>query len=421
MGFIKVVEVKPGMVLAEALQDPKGRFLFAKGTRLTSKHIRILKIWGVIEADIEGISHKDVKASTKAQIDPAIMEIAEREIQERFVHTDLDHPATRELLYLCTLRKAEEITGKKPKENLEHYDSCETNMDTNEITEDSTTEINLVELIRNDVNLSTLPYIFMQINESIHNPNSSTKDIADVISLDTNISARLLKIVNSTFYGFPSKIDTISRAVTIIGTRYLSILAIGVKIINTFKNIPNDLVNMKSFWKHSIVCGTIARILASHKNIQNTERLFVAGLLHDIGRLIFYNYTPINARNTILKARNGNELLNEVEHENMNLDHAKIGGLLFKEWKLPISLENIVQYHHSPMLSNDPLEPAIVHLSDIMANALNMGSSGERFVPPLDHDAWTCIGLSQNILSLAINQMEHQVKELFQSMVSDER
>lgn len=417
MGFIKVAELKPGMVLAEELQDRNSRLLLAKGTRLTLKHLRILKIWGVIEADIEGISQKHVEANIMVQIDPAIMETAKREIRERFVHSDLDHPVNRELFRLCTQRKAEEIDRAKPEENFEYYESSEKNMVENEILENTTTEMNPLELIQDDVSLSTMPGIFMEINETINKPNSSAKDIADVISKDTNLSARLLKIANSAFYGFPSKIDTILKAVVIAGTRHLSTLAMGVYVIDSFKNIPNDLIDMKSFWQHSIVCGIIARILASHKNIQNTERLFVAGLLHDIGRLVLYNFVPINAKNAILKARASNSLLYEVEHEIMNFDHAQIGRLLLKKWKLPMSLENVVKYHHSPMHSKDPLEPAIVHLSDIMANALSTGSSGELFVPPLDRDAWTCIGLSPNILALTINQMEHQVQELIQFLI----
>lgn len=362
MGVINLAELKPGMVLAEELRDRNGRFLLAKGTRLTLKYLRILKIWGVIEVNIEGISQKNVESNTGVQIDPAIIETAEKEIRKRFVHTDLDHPATRELFRLCTLRKAEELDITNSEAKLEHHDSYERNMDANEILEDTTTKINPIEFIQDDISLSTLPDIFILIKETIDDPKSSSRDIAEAISKDTNISAKLLKLVNSAFYSFPSKIDTISRAVAIVGTKHLSILAFGIYIINEFKNISWDLVDMKSFWEHSIVCGTIARILASHKNIQNTERLFVAGLLHDIGRLIFYNSTSINAKNIISKARNSHSLLYEIEHEIMNFDHTEIGKLILKKWKLPMSLENIVKYHHYPMLSNDPLEPAIVHL-----------------------------------------------------------
>ena len=420
MGTINVAELKPDMVLAEDLRNHNGRFLLAKGEKLTSKHLRIIKLWGVVEANIGGVSQKDVEANTIAQLDPVITGEAEKVMRERFCHTDLEYPPVRELFRLCTLRKAEELSNATERESRQSHDMCESKIDSNQIPKNGAANIDLYELIRNDVDLPSLPIVYGQINETIKKPTSSAYDIGNVISKDAGLSARLLKIVNSTFYGFPSKIDTLSRAVTIVGTRQLSTLALGMNIINVFKDIPSDLIDMKSFWQHSIGCGIAARIIAGYKNIQNIERLFVAGLLHDIGRLILYSSIPIHARNALLKAKYADSLLHKEEHEIMGFDHTKIGGLLLKKWKLPISLENNVTYHHIPQESKDPLEPAIVHLADIMTNALGMGSSGERFVPPLDPDAWQCIGISANTLALAITQIDRQIEEIVQFLFSDE-
>jgi len=420
MGTINVAELKPDMVLAEDLRNHNGRFLLAKGEKLTSKHLRIIKLWGVVEANIGGVSQKDVEANTIAQLDPVITGEAEKVMRERFCHTDLEYPPVRELFRLCTLRKAEELSNATERESRQSHDMCESKIDSNQIPKNGAANIDPYKLIRNDVDLPSLPIVYGQINETIKKPTSSAYDIGNVISKDAGLSARLLKIVNSTFYGFPSKIDTLSRAVTIVGTRQLSTLALGMNIINVFKDIPSDLIDMKSFWQHSIGCGIAARIIAGYKNIQNIERLFVAGLLHDIGRLILYSSIPIHARNALLKAKYADSLLHKEEHEIMGFDHTKIGGLLLKKWKLPISLENNVTYHHIPQESKDPLEPAIVHLADIMTNALGMGSSGERFVPPLDPDAWQCIGISANTLALAITQIDRQIEEIVQFLFSDE-
>ena len=361
MGTINVAELKPDMVLAEDLRNHNGRFLLAKGEKLTSKHLRIIKLWGVVEANIGGVSQKDVEANTIAQLDPVITGEAEKVMRERFCHTDLEYPPVRELFRLCTLRKAEELSNATERESRQSHDMCESKIDSNQIPKNGAANIDPYKLIRNDVDLPSLPIVYGQINETIKKPTSSAYDIGNVISKDAGLSARLLKIVNSTFYGFPSKIDTLSRAVTIVGTRQLSTLALGMNIINVFKDIPSDLIDMKSFWQHSIGCGIAARIIAGYKNIQNIERLFVAGLLHDIGRLILYSSIPIHARNALLKAKYADSLLHKEEHEIMGFDHTKIGGLLLKKWKLPISLENNVTYHHIPQESKDPLEPAIVH------------------------------------------------------------
>lgn len=412
MGIVNIAEIKPDMVLADDLRHNNGRFLLSKGSKLTSKNIRIFKMWGVIEANIEGVTQSAVEENVISQIEPAIVEEAEKKVHKHFVHTNLEYPAIYELFRCCKIRTVNEIKSKDSVEIFNIQDLTSSNEIEDTIVEDTTPPVNPVELIQQDINLPTLPTVFMQINDTLQNPTSSAIDISKVIGKDINLSAKLLKIVNSTFYGFPSKIDTLTRAVTVLGTRQLSTLAMGINILTAFDNIPDCLIDMKSFWMHSIACGTISRIIANYQGIQNTERLFLAGLIHDIGRLVLYNYSPINARNAIQKARGNNRLLYELEHETMNCDHTTIGALLLKKWKLPKSLENAVKYHHSPKNSRDPLEPAIVHLADIMTIALGIGSSGERLVPPLEPEAWECIGLSPNILSLTIDQLDNQLEEI---------
>ena len=421
MGIITVAELKPEMVLADDLRALNGRFLLAKGTRLTDKHLRIIKVWGVIEADIEGASQEEIEANPAVHINPAILKAAQSLTLSRFIHTDPEHPAVRELLRLCTLREVERLSSSKGRRKAAVQDSSKAEAKRREdLPKTATPPVSPSELFRSEITLSTLPIILVQINEAIRKPNSSAKDIANVISRDTTLSVKLLKIVNSAFYGYPSRIDSLSRAVLIVGIKQLSALAMGIKIISIFKSIPSDLIDMRSFLEHSIGCGIIARILASYKNIQNIERLFVGGLLHDIGRLILYNNAPDGAANVLLEARQTSHLLRNVERESMACDHARIGGHLLKKWKLPLSLENIVTYHHAPHKSKDPLEPAIVHLADIMTNALEIGSSGECLVPPLNPAAWEHVGLSPNILPLVVKQMDAQYEETLRFLISDD-
>jgi len=412
MGIINLSEIKPGMVLAADLRNDDGRFLLSKGSKVASKDIRIFKMWGVIEADIEGVTQNDVEEKVISHLEPAIVEAVEKKVRKHFVHTNLEDPVIYELFRCCKIRTVKAIKTKDSVEILNMQDLTSSNEIEDTIVEGTAPPVNPVELIQQDINLPTLPTVFMQINDTIQNPTSSAIDIAKVIGNDINLSAKLLKIVNSAFYGFPNKIDTLTRAVTILGTKQLSTLAMGINILTAFNNIPDCLIDMKSFWMHSIACGTISRIIANYQGFQNTERLFLAGLIHDIGRLVLYNYTPINARNAIQKAKNNDRLLYELEHETMNCDHTTIGAVLLEKWKLPKSLENAVRYHHNPKNSQDPLEPAIVHLADIMTIALGIGSSGERLVPPLEPEAWKCIGVSPNILPLMIDQLDNQLEEI---------
>lgn len=412
MGTISLAEIKPDMVLADDLKDHNGRFLLSKGTQLTAKHIRTFKMWGIIEAEIEGVSENDVETDVLAQLEPAVVEAAEKQIRDRFLHVDLESPVMQELYRCCKIRIAEEITRKDPDEFFKAQSLKPGNGIEDATAKDPISQVDPVELIQQDINLSTLPTVFAQINETIQKPTSSAGDMASVISKDVNLSAKLLKIVNSTFYGFPSRVETLTRAVSILGTKQLSTLAMGINILTAFNNIPDSLIDMQSFWEHSIACGTLSRILASYKGIQNTERLFLAGLMHDIGRLVLYNYAPLHARSALQQAISNNRFLYETEHETLKFDHTTLGALLLRKWKLPKSLENTVEHHHSPQNSKDPLEPSIVHLANIMTIALGIGSSGERFVPLLEPEALECLGLSKNILSLAIDQLDNQLEEM---------
>ena len=153
-------------------------------------------------------------------------------------------------------------------------------------------EISPRDLLKGYVEVSSLPMIHLRLEEAINNQNKSMSDIAKVIREDPGLTARLLRIVNSAFYNFPSKIETISQAVTIVGTQQLSALALATSVMKMFKGLPQNLVSMDSFWRHSIACGLAARMIGSFRRETKPERFFVAGMLHDIGRLIMYTKIP---------------------------------------------------------------------------------------------------------------------------------
>ncbi|MEE9256566.1 MAG: HDOD domain-containing protein [bacterium] len=276
------------------------------------------------------------------------------------------------------------------------------------------------DLISKDSKVPSLPTIFLQINEAVNKPRSTMRDIARIISADQGLSARLLRIVNSAFYGFPSKIDTISRAITIIGTKQLRDLALATTVIQMFRGMPTKLVNINSFWRHSVACGISSRILASYHSESNIEHFFVAGLLHDIGRLLIYKEAPSQAKDVLAQSRKKNELLHLVERDVLGFDHAEVGGLLLKAWRLPASLEEAVRFHHRPARApRFPMEASMTHLADLIANALQMGSSGERFVPHLEGEAWNRLGISTSVLRPAVQQIDRQFENTVALFLED--
>jgi putative nucleotidyltransferase with HDIG domain len=222
----------------------------------------------------------------------------------------------------------------------------------------------------------------------------------------------LLKIVNSSFYGLPSKVDRVSLAVTLIGTRELSALALGISVLSVFRKIPGTLLSMQSFLQHSLACGVIARLLAAQKNLRQTEQIFTAGLLHDLGRLVLFIHFPDDALGVLHRSRSGAACLYAVEKKELGCDHAAIGRFLLNRWRLPLALENTVAFHHVPTEAPDPVPAAIVHLADILVNALGLGTSGERLVPPLDARAWETLELSAGALEAVVAQAANQLATL---------
>ncbi len=270
-------------------------------------------------------------------------------------------------------------------------------------------------------NVASLPMIFVRINEAVNSPRSSMGEIARVISEDAGLSARLLRLANSAFYSFPSKIETITHALTIIGTRQMRDLALATSVMTVFKNIPKELLDMESFWRHSIACGVTARVLATHRRESNIERYFVAGVLHDIGRLMLCQNMPEMVEQALVRCRESSELLIDVEEDLIGIDHATLGGALLRQWKLPSSLEEMVTYHHRPMTAaRFPNGVALMHLADVVTHVAQLGNSGERFIPPLNHDAWTRLGLATSSLSLVMDQVEQQYDSAVQIILNAE-
>jgi putative nucleotidyltransferase with HDIG domain len=276
------------------------------------------------------------------------------------------------------------------------------------------------DLVSGSERLSTVPLVFAKLNEAINSPRSSVGYISTIISQDASLTARLLRIVNSAFYGFPRKVDTISRAVLIVGTQQLRDLTLATSVIKMFKKIPDKYVTMESFWRHSVTCGVAARALAGLCRESNIERFFVAGILHDIGKLIIYDRLPDKSEQVLVRAYSNNELVYKVEQDIIGFDHAAVGGALVKAWRLPSNLEEMITNHHAPTLANRNVrETTIVHMADAITHAMQIGNSGEAFMPPVNEDAWKSLELSIDVLPQVFDVVERQSQDVFTQFLAD--
>lgn len=398
MGIILVNRLKENMVLSEDVRDLNTRLLLTKDLKIQSKHVRILKMWGITEVNVV-TDELDYEETTTKEIDPESLERIEESTKYLFHHVDLEHPAMQELFRLSVLSKSRHDIYKTDKKKMV------------DIVEDSKEK--LISDLRNNIayqkiKLPGIPSTVFELNEVIANTSASADDIARVVSKSPSLTAILLQIVNSSVYAFPTKIDTISRAVTLIGTQEISGLALGISAISIFKDIPEDIIDMHLFSKHSLACAIISRVLCAYKNITQTEQLFVSGLLHDIGRLILYKYYPEQAKKILIRAESSKELLHQEEKKGIGCKHTDIGRDLLKKWRIPFSIENNVFYHHNPSSANNQTHATIIHFADIIAHSLEIGTSGERFVPNFDHKAFDSLGLSPSCFDSVIRLATHQ-------------
>jgi putative nucleotidyltransferase with HDIG domain len=412
--------LKPGLVLAEDVVRLDGTMLLPRGTPLTERHIGLLASWPVAGGAVWVVDpEQETPAGPPCLPEPEPLDLTEaaRALAPRFVHCDREQPGQAALFSLALAPGARLLAARGP-----HALDLPGPVDPESLPPlPQTPAPGPMAIIESDPKLTSLPDVFVRISEVLNDPNSTAKESAEAIGKDTSLSAKLLQLVNSAFYGFPVKVDTLSRAVTIVGSRQLTTLALGISVIGLFKDLPEGLVNMRSFWKHSIGCGIIASNLAQVGNGGGeVERLFVAGLLHDVGRLVLFRNLPRHTAHVLAAARNQGILLRRAERTMLGFDHATLGGMLLRRWRFPESLEQAVRGHHGGLVPMGQLLPAMIHVADAAAAALLLGSSGEIYAPPLSPAAWTTLGLTQDSLAQALALAEVQAAEVISLFLPDE-
>ena len=308
----------------------------AAGTRLTQEHIDQLRQSG--------------SPSPAANLDQATKDKIKKRLKLLFSAQDLGNPMLRELFRLTYNRLAERLaTGAGLPESISRKPRAPEGQ-----TDFPPAAVSPKALVDRMGELAAFPDIYFNISQTLQRPNVSAADIAKVVSSDMVLSARLLKVVNSPFYGFRAQIDTVHRAIALAGMNELLTLALGMTAVNYFQDIPPGFISLESFWRHSVGCGILARSLSESIPEMNPERMFTAGLLHDLGRLVMSKELPqLTAMSMALAL---DKRIPQVEAEQMVLgfDHAQIGGELLRQWAFPDILVSLVENHHAPHAMPQP-------------------------------------------------------------------
>ena len=255
------------------------------------------------------------------------------------------------------------------------------------------------ELVASVHQLISLPDIYLRVQALLNDPDSSLTEVAGVIAHDPGITTRLLRLVNSAHFGFRSKIDTVSRAVSILGLQQIHDIVLATSVIQTFAGMDNRVMSMDVYWRKSVYCGVVAHLLAIPCHVLDRERLFVAGLLRDLGHLVMYQRIPSLAQQALTLARERPAELHEVERELLGFDYAEVGGELMRDWGLPPSLVEPVTFHTDLSRAGGfPLETAIVHIAGRCAETSGGPPAGDGPDCGIAPRAWEVTGLSAEAL-----------------------
>lgn len=265
--------------------------------------------------------------------------------------------------------------------------------------------------------LISLPDIYIRLKELMGEPDYTMAEIALLVGRDPGMATRFLRVVNSPLNRRIRKIETVSKAVSLLGIRQVHDIVLSASVAEAFEGIQTDVMNMKKFWQRSFYCAVMTKQLALECEILESDRLFLTGLLHDIGHLFMYIAIPEESQHAILKAKKLERPLYQVERELLGFDYAKLGGYVMGQWDLPKSLQSITCFHPEPGKADQfASEAALLHLARLLVQtdleAADFGA-GAFLVDPA---AWQLTGLTEEHCLNARQTAAQQFNEVAESI-----
>jgi len=267
--------------------------------------------------------------------------------------------------------------------------------------------IALDDVLRRTHNLPSLPTVVLELLASMDQEDVNIDTLTSKIGQDQALTAKTLRLANSSFYGMAKQVSTIHEAIAILGFRTVRSLAATAALIGTFAGRTPTSFNVVPFWRHSIAAAVCARELATHLDL-NQEQAYIAGLLHDIGRLVLVTQFQPNYEATMAHRSQFDCGLLDAEQAVLGIDHAAVGLGLTRHWKFPDAVTQAIGAHHaSTSLDLQPLS-LVVMASDVIAHALDLSMDDDDAVAPVPTDLWQQLGLDQQVLLKVLASTEKQ-------------
>lgn len=252
-----------------------------------------------------------------------------------------------------------------------------------------------VQLIKN---LPTLPGMIEKISKAVESKRFSAADVGKLISRDQVLTAKVLKLANSAFFGFSRKVGSLTQALVLLGFDVVKGLILTSSVFDLMKNRDQAL------WRHSMGVATCASIIAGVCELPEAEEVSLAGLLHDLGKVVIRAHMPEDSAAIAELVERESIPVREAEAKVLGFSHVEVGMWLAESWKLPENLTEPIRYHHNPAASRKaPVVTAVVHLSDVLVRGYGWGDGGDIFVPPLDISAVKRLGITSARLEAIVD------------------
>ncbi|MBM4127885.1 MAG: HDOD domain-containing protein [Nitrospira sp.] len=268
------------------------------------------------------------------------------------------------------------------------------------------------ELVQSCTSIFTLPDMYFRVRDVVDDPKSTTDDLVNAIKFDPAIAARLLRIVNSPLYGFPQQIDTLTRAVTLLGMQAVNDLVMATTVGRTFSGMTMQLMDMPMFWQKSVLCALLGGRIAKSCGIDDSERFFIEGLLRDIGHVVLYQTVPQRAQSALVEAGYLGAALAEVEQASIGCDFAEVGAELIRSWGMPAQIEQAIRYQLRPSEAGEfALHASIVHLAGVVADHEDLAPKGRQEGWPFEPHAVTTTGFAPAHLPNVLFEARAQLQD----------
>jgi HD-like signal output (HDOD) protein len=269
--------------------------------------------------------------------------------------------------------------------------------------------------------LISLPDVYVRLQQVIQSEQASLDQVAEVLTLDPALVARLLRIANSALYNFPSSIDTVTRAVTLLGVRQVHDLVLASSVVSSFAGVENALLDMNTFWYRSVQSGILVRTLAEGAGMRDGESLFVRGLLHDLGHLVLYHHYPEQCRAALAAANDDYAALPAAEQRLIGCDANSLTAELMSVWRLPEVFQLSYTYLAEPQCApRHQREIGMLHIATALAHGVDTDLLVDQVLERISPRIWKLVQLPPEVAHHALDAASLEMVDTMYRVLSGE-